>query len=436
MKKCSIVFQFLLIVLFSDSLFGQSTVFLDKVGVSARQSANMGFVPLFMVSKSEVQSPLDMAAADLDNNIQDYKIKLPNNDKNAWLYGWLFQEHNTSGYIPNNILFLTKNERIITPNGPARIFIMDRNHDLDFTNDNVDTIWDSNPNKLISYFEDSIVSTGITIENFPHNHFWKFSNMIDLFISESKGKRLFVGAKFSLKVKRYQLRYSQFKIGNQELVLGVYDKNNNGRIDDVGVDEVFIAQDINKTGEFDLRSSVGFNKEMVLTWLGNAYLVKYNLSKKVFSVSKAEVNCSESTLMVGQKIPRVKYCVAKKEGGRRSVRKVKENNGKVILVWSAFDSTFSKDSASWHNAIRLSLKNKENIEWVMLNYGGAVKYLSRYNSTYDLPKNCKQGVLSPFEVEKLKLQVMPQWFILDNRNVIQKIGKGYNEYHQYQDELN
>jgi len=62
-----------------------------------------------------------------------------------------------------------------------------------------------------------------------------------------------------------------------------------------------------------------------------------------------------------------------------------------------------------------------------LNYGGAAKYLSRYNRTYDLPDNCRHGVLSPFEVEKLKLQVMPQWFLVNKHNQILKIGKGFND---------
>jgi len=436
MKKCIQLFKQLVLLFLSNSLFGQTNVFLNDVGVSTRQSSNMGFVPLFVISNSEVQSPLDMAAPDMDNEVKNYTIKLPKQEVKGWLYGWLFQEHNISDYNSNNILFITKNEKIITHKGPARIFVLDRNHDFDFTNDKVDTLWDSNPNKLISYFEDSTTSTGITIENFPHNRFWKFSNMIDLFINESKGRRVFVGAKYSLKVKRYQLRYSQFKIGNQKLIFGIYDKNNNGRIDDVGIDEAFIAQNSNKTNEFDLRSSVGFDSQMLLTWLGNAYLVKYYPLNKVFSIRQATVKCSEFTLMVGQKIPRVKYCIAKKEGGRSSIRKVNQDNGKVIVVWSAFDSTFSNDSTFWHDAIRLSNKNKKNIDWVMLNYGGAVKYLSRYNRTYSLPNDCLQGVLSPNEVEKLKLQEMPQWFILDNRNVIQKIGKGYNEYQQYRDEIN
>jgi len=427
MRKCIQLISILFFLANPIDSMSQVEVTLNKVGTSIRQSANMGFVPLFVVSNSVVQSPLDMAAADIEDEVKDYQIRLPINNQKGWLYGWLFQEHENADYIPNNILFITKKEKIITSEGPAKLVILDRNYDLDLTNDKVDTIWDKNPSNIIQYFTDSFNSTGFTIENFPHNRFWKFSKMIDLFITESKGKRVFVGSKFSYKVKRYQIRYSNLNFGNEELVLGVFDKNNNGRIDDKGIDEVFISDKIKNINIFDLRSSVRFDRQMELTWLGNAYLVKYQTEKKSFTVSSTHSKCSEFTLMIGQKLPRLRYCVAQKNGGRESLRKINKRSFKLILVWSAFDSTFTQDSALWHQEVRSSKKRNVKIEWIFLNYGGAAKYLSRYNRTYDLPDNCRHGVLSPFEVEKLKLQVMPQWFLVNEHNQILKIGKGFND---------
>lgn len=436
MKKCIQLIKLFFFLVVSLDLFGQVEVALNQVGISSRQAANMGFVPLFIVSNSEVQSPLDMAAADFEEDVMDFHIKLPENDQKGWLYGWLFQEHDKSSYIANNILFVTKNEKIITSSGPARIIILDRNYDLDLTNDRIDTIWDGNPKKIVQYFNGSYLSTGFTIENFPHNKFWKFSKMIDLFITESKGKRVFAGAKYSLKVNRYQIRYANFQFGTKDLVLGVFDKNNNGKIDDVGIDEVFISEVSNDENIFDLRSSVSFSNKMELTWLGNSYSVVYQTEKKNFLVTISDAECSESTLMVGQKIPKVKYCVAKKDGGRQSIRRIKNDKLKLILIWSAFDSTYTQDSSLWHQAVRLSDKQNEKLEWIFLNYGGASKYLSRYNRTYGLPDDCVHGVLSPFEVEKLKLQVMPQWFLIDNKNKILKIGKGINDFNEIYIQLN
>ena len=436
MKKCIQLFKLFFLLVVSLDLLGQVEVSLNQVGTSARQAANMGFVPLFIVSNSQVQSPLDMAAADLEEVVKDFKIKLPEDNQKGWLYGWLFQEHDKPQYSPNNILFITKNEKIITDSGPARIIILDRNYDLDLTNDKIDTIWDVNPNKIVQYFTDSVISTGFTVEKFPHNKFWKFSRMIDLFITESKGSRIFAGAKYSLKVNRYQIRYANFQYGNEDLVLGVFDKNNNGKINDKGIDQVFISENQRNENVFDLRSSVSFDEYMELTWLGNSYSVIYQTNKKNFLLASSKSECSESTLMVGQKIPRVKYCVAKKEGGRESIRHIKKEKYKLILIWSAFDSTFFQDSALWHQAVRLTQKQNDKLEWIFLNYGGASKYLSRYNRTYGLPNDCVHGVLSPFEVEKLKLQVMPQWFLIDKKNKILKIGKDINDFNEIYIQLN
>jgi hypothetical protein len=57
----------------------------------------------------------------------------------------------------------------------------------------------------------------------------------------------------------------------------------------------------------------------------------------------------------------------------------------------------------------------------MLNHGGSGKYVGRYNKRFEI--NAIQGFCSSKITKKLKLQNMPQVFILDKSNRIVKIGK-------------
>jgi hypothetical protein len=92
---------------------------------------------------------------------------------------------------------------------------------------------------------------------------------------------------------------------------------------------------------------------------------------------------------------------------RRSIRKFK---GKytVLLVWNADDSLYHKDSAIYHE---ISRHLPENVQMIMLNHGGSGRYVYGYNRRFDT--KMIHGFCSPQVTEMLKLQTMPQVFLLD-----------------------
>jgi hypothetical protein len=65
----------------------------------------------------------------------------------------------------------------------------------------------------------------------------------------------------------------------------------------------------------------------------------------------------------------------------------------------------------------------------MLNHGGSGKYVYRYNRRYDV--NFIQGFCSPKVAKKLKLQSMPQSFVLDERQKIVKIGMNAHQIQRF-----
>ena len=100
---------------------------------------------------------------------------------------------------------------------------------------------------------------------------------------------------------------------------------------------------------------------------------------------------------------------------RRAIRKIKADS-KLIYVWSAENELFMQDSAQLHQWSRLH----PDVQLVMLNFGGSSKYLSSYNNRYSI--QAIQGILTSKIVKKLKLQTMPQYFLLDKKNRIRYMG--------------
>jgi hypothetical protein len=65
----------------------------------------------------------------------------------------------------------------------------------------------------------------------------------------------------------------------------------------------------------------------------------------------------------------------------------------------------------------------------MLNHGGSGKYVYRYNKRYET--NFFHGFCSPEIAKKLKLQSMPQSFLLDSRQNILKIGMSAVQFQRF-----
>jgi hypothetical protein len=164
-----------------------------------------------------------------------------------------------------------------------------------------------------------------------------------------------------------------------------------------------------------------------LDWLGQGWSVRVTLEPNANSkesswglqltpIESGKVKNSRS-LLLGNRIPKFKFCViegAYKPGKlkenpvhRRSIRKFK---GKytILMVWNADDTAYHKDSGFYHG---ISRSLGDDFQMIMLNHGGSGRYVYGYNKRFDT--KMIQGFCSPKVTEVLKLQTMPQMFLLD-----------------------
>jgi hypothetical protein len=134
--------------------------------------------------------------------------------------------------------------------------------------------------------------------------------------------------------------------------------------------------------------------------------------------------------LIGEKLPKFKFCLIE---GKYQPGKLKENpvhrrsirtfKGKYtyIVVWNADNPNYINDSAELHD---LSRNLPDSIQIVCLNHGGGGRYVYQYNKRYET--QFIQGFCSSEVAETLKLQTMPQYFLIDPKQRLMSINQRPN----------
>lgn len=423
---------------------GAINVKCDARGLDNEMLHLLDVMPLFELSKPSVAQPIDMSADFPGMTLKYYDVVLPRAlylaDTNAQgqptklksnlVYGFAQHTHGV-GALPNHTLLVVERPQVLKYR-KSRIWV-DVNHNLDLTDD------------PIQYYSPSAVpfSAGevptsesvINLDNQP----WGVALQLGFFaggelrsyqklygdaVNLVKGERNFAGVGNSFRQRRMTVVWGAAVHKQDTLYWGVKDVNLNGSYNDVGVDMVMVSND---KGLFNTANAWKIAKgQTILDWLGQGWSVgvsktPVDLGKPAWElrlepIARKKVKNSRS-LLLGERIPKFKFCViegAYKPGKlkenpvhRRSIRRFK---GKytVLLVWNADDTMYLKDSSTYH-AIARTLP--DSVQMIMLNHGGSGRYVYGYNKRYET--QMIHGFCSPLVTEKLKLQTMPQVFLLD-----------------------
>lgn len=393
--------------------------FLDR-SIDGEQKQSMGLLPLFFLRGDSVGEFLDLSSATFGESVRYHKIVPPKNLAINSAYGYFFNHHLENNFSPYHTMFLIENPSQI--HRKRTLIWIDRNHDFDFTNDIPDTL-NSGKSAVLALTQNKH-SLGVEIEPFPYQQFQQFAKMSQEAILLQQGNRTFVGSRFSLKEIRWNLWSAKVIFDGDTLEIGIKDVNCNGKYNDLGIDKVFVKSASNNI--FQAQNSVIVAKKTELFWMGNSFELKiYDSDLEKVELTKIQSKENEFSLSVGKKIPRFRFCVAEKPVHKKQIRRIKSQY-LFVYVWSADNENFISDSAILHQIQRTI---PENFKILMLNHGGSGKYVYRYNKRYET--NFLQGFCSPKIAKKLKLQSMPQSFLLDSRHNIIKIGMNAKQFQRF-----
>lgn len=382
-------------------------------GLDAEQQQSMAFSPLFLLRDKQVASFLDISSALTTDSIYYQKVELPDKINSEIGYGYIFEGHLQNKFAPNHTLFIVESPMKLKSLKSSLIWI-DRNHDFNFNNETPDTLYYGST-KRPCVLGNNPKALAIDFKLFPVNQFQQFASMTDEAFHLSQGTRAFIGARYSFRETRWNLWYGDFVFDEDTLRLGIKDVNCNGKFNDYGIDKVYLVS--SNSNEFAGNNVVTLLKETNLFWMGNTFVLNVqDMYLENVSLKRIESVENATSLSVGSRFPRFRYCVAEKPVHKNQIRKLK-SKFTIVYVWNADNPIFIRDSAVMHK-IQRTLPSQFKI--LMLNHGGSGKYVYRYNRRYDV--NFIQGFCSPKVSKKLKLQSMPQSFVLDERQKIIKIG--------------
>ena len=429
MKK---LFCLLLVATVFNSIFSQNQIPEIKIGsavslnfnsraLDAEQHQSMGLIPLFFLRGDSVGEFLDLSAAIVGEEVRYRKIIPPKYSTLNMAYGYFFNNQLSNSFSPHHSLFLIENPTQL--HRKKSLIWIDRNQDFDFSNDLPDTLELGKSNGVISSGSGG-KALGIQLEPFPYQQFKQFAKMSDEAILLQQGNRTYVSSRFSLKETRWNLWYARTIYDGDTVDIGIKDVNCNGKYNDWGIDRVFIKSYNNPI--FYGNNSVVLEKTTDLFWMGNSFELKvFDDQLGVVEMKKVAPKTNDYCLSVGKKFPRFRFCVAEKPVHKKQIRRVRAEYV-FVYVWSAENPSFIADSAILHQ-IQRNLPS--NIKILMLNHGGSGRYVYRYNKRYET--NFLQGFCSPKIAKKLKLQSMPQSFLLDSRQNIVKIGMNARQFQRF-----
>lgn len=414
---------------------------LSEMIADVEQQQLLQVLPLFMIKGDSIHQPIDFSADKPGMKLLQKKIVLPSGLSNGiHAYGFSYNQHGIEPFPNHTLIFVERPSGLQTQ--PTRVWA-DCNHDLNLSNDSFIVFQPNKQVKLpLNYGKNSNYSIELSL--FKTNEFASFQSMYKSAIDLIRGDRVFFGTQFSFREKRLNTAFGILSIDGDSVFIGVKDVNSNGSYQDKEVDRVVLSHSIQR---FELENSKPLNKNLRLNWLGKSFklvdisennelTIEYNPNYKP---SKKEIRASKS-LLVGQKLPRLKFCLAiKKKSSFTKTRKkihsykpgaavVKNRHTRrswpahknvdsiqtLLVVWNAYDKQWDLDSAIVHQLARIPKNKSSNLQVIMLNYGGSGKYVHRYNQRYEL-NNAIQGFCSAAVARKLKIQTMPQYFLLDSK---------------------
>jgi hypothetical protein len=328
-------------------------------------------------------------------------------------YGGVAKNSGLQGYV---LAILTNNNRGAQP---CNIWI-DRNYNLDLTDDGPPILYNYNTPHLDIVFENSENKDAkytVRISRFPFNYNSKYLAMLDEFYKEGSGTKLFSGAFYSFKEERLNVKAGDYLLGNDSFRIALKDVNCNGIYNEVGVDQVIIG-DYKNTTLLDQKIPIGMQKGLTyfekngkrfiignIDGLGKTLLITIDSDAKI-----------KNALKVGKRIKRFKFKSTEKEGKKIAIHQFKKKPT-YIYVWRVGEKAFENDTAALR-VIQNMYADKVNL--VTLNYGETPKELKSFKKRNRI--NWLIGYSSSKINKKLFIEKFPTGILTKKRLRVKQIG--------------
>ncbi|MFY0643218.1 MAG: hypothetical protein JXR19_02000 [Bacteroidia bacterium] len=410
-KKLLILLPFLVIGLLS---YGQTILLETEHEVEDDQfKKSQSIVPIYKYQGLSIE-PYTKFGVDMDEDQDWYRIKrLPamgacRDTAYTYIYFAGADNDRSQAYILAMVGNYYRSRRTV-------YFWIDRNNDLDFTNDGPpDSLLYKDHNLVIrmSNKSDSSAKYAIKLSRLEYGENVRYKRLLNDHYKAHSGSKKFTSVNFCYREQRYNTVVANYNNGTDSFSLGLKDMNVNGFYDEAEIDKFYIGAygsrvEADKTVELSKKKS-----ENSFEWNGKKYVIE-GISRNGKTIELSVVEGAELTqsLEMGKSTPDFEYFnIINHE------HKLSEFKKSRIFLYFWDNSTLSPEDTTYLAKIHREFGDK--IKVLSLNHGDEPKMV-RMTFYYD-KLSFPVGYSNASIAELYFLEDVPRGYYLDKKCVLVK----------------
>lgn len=258
-------------------------------------------------------------------------------------------------------------------------FFIDRNNDLDFSNDGLpdSLVTSQNDFKInLKNLNDKNANYSFKLTRFKYGENVRYKNLLTQHYNAHSGQKKFTKINYCFREQRYNSSISHYNNGKDSFTLGIKDVNVNGIYNDGCVDKLYVGaynSQINSDKLFIIKPEI---KDNTFEWGRKSYrIMNIHSNGDYLEIIEDDRITQTQKLKIGRKTPKFSYLnIFNIEHNLKEYRKQKV----YLFFWD-------KQSLSREDTIYLSLLNKDfndKLKLITLNHGDKPKQV-RIKFYYD-----------------------------------------------------
>jgi hypothetical protein len=249
-------------------------------------------------------------------------------------------------------------------------FYIDRNNDLDFTNDGLPDSITSSQSDFEIDLENAYVpgaTYAIKLTRFKYGENVRYKKLLSEHYKARSGKKKFTDINYCFREQRYNCVQAHFNNGVDSFSIGIKDNNVNGIFNESCTDKLWVGQYKHIITSDDLFNMVPTMKKNVFEWSGKKYkIVSIETTGAYIEIEEDKNAKLSNKLEIGKKAPNFSYInVLNKKHELKDYKKTEV----YIFFWDK--ETLTSEDTSYLN--KLNKEYKDELKIITLNHGDEPK---------------------------------------------------------------
>lgn len=259
------------------------------------------------------------------------------------------------------------------------LFFIDKNNDLDFTNDGPPDTLHYEENSKILTLKNTLVPNAtysIKLTRFEVGQNLSYKQLLTEHYKKHSGTKIFTDVNYCFREQRYNARMGAFNTETDSFFIGLKDMNINGLYADPCDDKLYVGTYNSEMLYGDLRDFTPTIGKNTFEWNGKVYhLVSIENTGAYIEIQHTKGGIAKNSLSIGKKVPNFEYTNIL--NNKNQIKKYKRSEV-FLFFWNL--ETISPEDTMYLGKIHREFEGK--IQVITLNHGDEPRRV-RINYYYD-----------------------------------------------------